>query len=59
MTEDKRMNASVPTDERILDTVVDGIDRMQEDGGVAPQISHRKAAALLAQQSPVDTPRPN
>lgn len=39
-------------DEVFLDSVFDGVDRLQEDGGISPEILHRTS-------DQVDPPPPN
>ncbi|MDP9729856.1 hypothetical protein ACOJUR_09735 [Alicyclobacillus tolerans] len=34
-------NSALPENETYQDSVLDAIDRLQEDGGVSPEISHR------------------
>lgn len=57
-SEEKRFNAAVPIDESVVDTVVDGIDRLQDDGGVSPEIPYRLDGLKMPAKAASDTPVP-
>jgi hypothetical protein len=39
---DNSWNSSSHLDDSYQDSVLDALDRLQEDGGIAPEVMHRK-----------------